>query len=148
MTLDNLVGKGLNRITPDPSAIARLLEAAKGSLANAMLQGMNDEGKFDMAYKAIMQLANAALQANGYRTLTSTPGHHQTMIQSLTLTIGLESGAMVVLDRLRRQRNLIDYSGDRVSTDFAAEAIDHALALQDKVLRWLVDNKPELVMDK
>ena len=29
-----------------------------------------------MAYKRIVQSANAVLQANGFRTLTGTPGHH------------------------------------------------------------------------
>lgn len=62
-----------------------------------------------------MQLANAALQANGFRTLTSRPGHHQTMIQSLPKTIGLDNDVMIVLDALRKQRNVADYSGDLVS---------------------------------
>jgi hypothetical protein len=36
-----------------------------------------------------LQIANAALQASGYRTLTSKPGHHQVMIQSLSKTLGI-----------------------------------------------------------
>ena len=83
MTLGNLVGRTLESVEPDASAIARLLDAAKSSLADAKLPGISNEGRFDMAYKAIMQCANAALQANGFRTLTSKPGHHQTMIHTL-----------------------------------------------------------------
>lgn len=84
---------------------------------------MSSEGRFDMAYKSIMQAANAALQANGFRTLTSKPGHHVTMIQTLTTTVGLERPFMITLDGLRKIRNLSDYSGDPVSDAMACEAL-------------------------
>ena len=90
MSLDNLIGKSLESIVPDAGAIRRLLDAAERNIADAHIEGLSNENKFDMAYKAIMQLANISLQASGYRTLTSKPGHHQTMIQSLPKTIGLE----------------------------------------------------------
>jgi len=78
MSLQNLVGRSLEAVAPDPAAIARLLAAAGRNLADATLAGMSAETRFDASYKAIMQCAMAALQANGYRTLTSQPGHHQT----------------------------------------------------------------------
>jgi hypothetical protein len=145
VTLANLVGKTLDAITPDKEAIARLLLAADGSMENAKLPGINEEGQFDMAYKAIMQLANAALQANGYRTRTNQPGHHQLMIQALTTTIGLDAKKTFLLDRLRRQRNLNDYSGDRVSKATADEALHNAIELREKIGIWLSANKPELL---
>lgn len=144
MTLDNLVGRTLSAVPPDAGAIARLLDAARQSLADAQLSGLSSEGRFDLAYKAIMQAANAALQANGFRTLTSSPGHHQTMIQSLPRTIGLDSATMVQLDALRKQRHVIDYSGDLVSETMALEATAHAGQLLQKVVGWLHDNKPGL----
>ena len=144
MTLENLVNRSLDRVDPDKNTITRLLTAADGSLANARLEGMTPEGSFDMAYKAIIQLANAALQANGYRTLTSVAGHHQTLIQSLPQTIGLDTQKMILLDSLRKQRNLIDYSGDSVTRELAAEATEHAVELQKLVVDWLQANKPEL----
>jgi hypothetical protein len=48
---------------------------------------------------------------HGYRPETNRPGHHMTVIQSLPLTIGLESKRLIVLDALRRQRNVADYRG-------------------------------------
>src|SRR3546814_3945963 len=36
--------------------------------------------------------------------------HHQTMIQALPLTLGVERGTWVVLDALRKKRNVNDYS--------------------------------------
>ena len=84
MSLDNLVGISLEKITPDTAMIGRLLSAAaRRNIADAHVATISAENRFDAAYKAIMQLANAALQANGYRTLTSKPGHHMTMIQTL-----------------------------------------------------------------
>jgi hypothetical protein len=51
---------------------------------------------------------------NGYRTLTSKPGHHQTAIQTLPTTLGVDSQVVVRLDKLREQRNLTEYTGDTV----------------------------------
>jgi len=92
-----------------------------------------------------MQTANAALQANGYRTLTSKPGHHQTMIQTLPRTIGLDKTIMVLLDQMRKQRNVIDYSGDLVSESLAAEAIKQAGALLGMTRAWMRSHKPDLL---
>jgi hypothetical protein len=78
MTLQNLLGISLDAITPDRDTVAKLLAAADRNLADAQLAGLSAENRFDAAYKAIMQLAMVALHANGYRTLTSRPGHHQT----------------------------------------------------------------------
>ena len=146
MSLENLAAiSQLERISPDAGDIARLLEAAARSLSDARLPGLSAEGRFDMAYKAVMQTANAALQANGYRTLTSKPGHHATMIQTLPMTVGLDKTSMVVLDALRKQRNVIDYSGELVSDAMAAEAVARAEALIGRVREWLAENKPELL---
>jgi hypothetical protein len=145
MTLENLLGLSLEAVVADASAIQRLLEAASRSLADSRLSGISPEGRFDMAYKAIMQSANAALQASGYRTLTSKPGHHQTMLQSLPKTIGLESQAMILLDTLRKQRNVIDYSGDVVSASMADEAQAQAALLLQRVVAWLAERHPDLL---
>lgn len=92
-----------------------------------------------------MQLAMLALHANGFRTLTSRPGHHQTAIQTLPQTIGLAVDRMIVLDALRKQRNLSDYSGDVVHTSAVNECFVSATSLMTDVKAWLVANKPELL---
>jgi hypothetical protein len=145
MTLDNLLDRSLERVDPDPLMIKRLLEAAQRNIQDAELEAVSNENRFDAAYKAIMQLANAALQSNGYRTLTSKPGHHQTMIQSLPQTIGLDTGTMVVLDALRKQRNVADYSGDLVAGRVVEECISHARNLLAAVNVWLESEHPELL---
>lgn len=135
--MENLVGISLERIEPDEKAIKRLLHAAERNIADSHVEAVSFENRFDAAYKAIMQLANLVLQANGYRTLTSKPGHHQTMLQALVKTIDLDPETMVVLDALRKQRNVADYSGDVVSESAMEECINQAEHLLGCVKSWL-----------
>lgn len=145
MSLDNLVGINLEKVAPDADAIKRLLSSAERNIKDARVMEISAENRFDAAYKAIMQLANAALQANGFRTLTSKPGHHMIMIQSLGQTIGLEKGTVIVLDALRKQRNVADYSGDIVPSSAVQECIAHAEELLMATRQWLQANKPDLL---
>lgn len=145
MGLDNLMGISLEKVEVDASVIRRLLSAAERNIADSHVIEVSGENRFDAAYKAIMQLSNAALQANGFRTLTSKPGHHMTMIQVLSQTIGLDKQTIIVLDALRKQRNVADYSGDVVPTSAVDECVKHAENLLHEVNHWLKENKPELV---
>ena len=145
MSLDNLVGVSLEKIEPDASTIKRLLSAATRNIADAHVLEISAENRFDAAYKAIMQLANIALQANGYRTLTSKPGHHMTMLQTLNQTIGLDKQTVIVLDALRKQRSGADYSGDIVPQSAVDECVANAEELLRVVMRWLKENRPDLL---
>ncbi|MEN8131833.1 MAG: DNA-binding protein [Pseudomonadota bacterium] len=145
MSLANLVGISLEKFTPDVVVIGRLLSAAKRNIADAHVGEISAGNRFDAAYKAIMQLANAALQANGFRTLTSKPGHHMTMIQTLSQTVGVDRQTVIVLDALRKQRNVADYSGDIVPASAVEECVSHAEALLNSVVGWLKANNPELL---
>ena len=145
MSLDNLVGKSLEKIEPNASVVMRLLSSAERNIADAHVMEISSENRFDAAYKAIMQLSNIALQANGYRTLTSKPGHHMTMIQALNKTINIDKQTLIVLDALRKQRNVADYSGDIISASAVDECVKHAENLLHDVNHWLQENKPELI---
>ena len=76
------------------------------------MTAISAETRFDAAYKAIMQVALAALMANGFRPDTNRHGHHMTVVQSLPKSIGLATDRMVVLDALRGDLPLI-VSADR-----------------------------------
>src|SRR3990172_8536911 len=102
MSLKNLVGRSLEAVAPDRAVIGRLLAAAECKLTDARLAGLSAENRFNAAYKAIMRCAMAALRANGYRTLTSRPGHHRRALQTLPLTVGNTSARV----RLSHQRHL------------------------------------------
>lgn len=114
MTLQNLLGISLDAVEPDRALIAKLIVAAERNINDSQLAGLSAENRFDAAYKAILQLAMIALNANGYRTLTSQPGHHRTAIQTLPASVGLPPAECIVLDALRKRRNLADYCDDPV----------------------------------
>ena len=132
-------------MAPDKAHIGKLLAAAERNIADTKLQGLSTETRFDAAYKAIMQLSMVALNANGYRTMTSKPGHHQTAIQTLPTSVGLAYAKVIVLDALRKQRNLSDYSGDLVPDAAAAECLASASELLVHVRAWLAANRPDLL---
>ena len=145
MTLKNLLGISLDAVAVDKLSVGMLIAAAERNIADAQIQGLSTENRFDVAYKAIMQMAMVALNANGYRTLKSKPGHHQTAIQTLPLTVGLPQPKVIVLDALRKQRNLSDYSGDLVPEAAAAECVMSAKDLLAHVSSWLQANRPDLL---
>lgn len=140
MTLNNLIGKNLETITVNHQAIKRLIDAAKRNIADSKVTAVSAENRFDAAYKAIMQIANAALQAHGFRTLTSKPGHHQIMIQSLAKTLEIDNNTVILLDAMRKQRNVADYSGDIVPESTVKDCIVQAEKLLKTFNLWLKSN--------
>ena len=91
MGLQNLVGISLEQITPAKEIVKRLLDAAARHIADAKVNAISAETRFTSAYTAIRMPADVGLHAHGYRTLTSKPGHHQTAIQTLPTTLGVDS---------------------------------------------------------
>jgi hypothetical protein len=92
-----------------------------------------------------MQCAMIGLLANGYRPSTTKPGHHQTMIQSLELTLGVANKTWVVLDTLRKKGNQNDYSGDLIEAGAVRSCIQHAHSLLAHTQAWLDRHRPDLV---
>lgn len=116
MTLDNLLHIGkLKPHAADKIEIARLLTAAERALNDAQSSALSADSRLDLAYRAIMQAALAAMLANGYRPATSEPGHHQLVIQALPKTIGFAAERARVLEGYRAARNQSDYQGVPVS---------------------------------
>ena len=144
MTLQNLLKiQSLVPFTAQRDDIQRLLIAAVRNLDDAAVTAISDENRFDAAYKCVMQCAMASLMANGYRTSKSKPGHHQTAIQTLPLTVGVDAGTVIVLDGLRKQRNINDYDGEPISPTLVDECIKQAHALLAHVRQWLAVHHPE-----
>ena len=78
MSLENLLKTGqMQPHNPTREAVQRLLRAAARNIADARVDKISGENRFDAAYKSIMQCAMAALWANRYRTSTSQPGPHK-----------------------------------------------------------------------
>lgn len=148
MSLDNLVKTG--QLKPHETTVGeirRLLSAVQRNLQDARVVGLSDETRFDTSYKAIMQCALVALMASGYRPATNAPGHHQTMIASLRLTLGASQPDWLVLDALRRKRNLNDYTGDPIDAASVHECIERAEALLVQTRQWLEARHARLLND-
>lgn len=138
MSLRNLFKIGRIKEHPvDVEEIQKLLNAARRNLQDSRVTEVSPETRFDAAYKAIMQVALAAMMASGYRPDTNSPGHHQTVLQTLPITTGLTNERMLVLDALRRRRNLSDYTGEDVGDALAVTCTQEAERLLEDVTAWL-----------
>lgn len=129
MSLQNLVGVSLEVIAPHKETVRRLLAAAARHIADAKLNAVSAETRFSSAYTAIRMLADVGLHANGFRTLTSKPGHHQTAIQTLPKSLDVDSQTVIRLDKLRKQRNLTEYTGDIIPESAVSECLAQAESL-------------------
>jgi len=142
MTLDNLLRTGQLVVhAASPRELDALHRAARRSLADAQATNLSNEGRYDSAYRCIMNCALLALLANGYRPDKKQVGHHPLMIQLLPKTLGTESARIVSLDKLRGKRNLIDYEGDEVDPGTMAACIDHATRLLAELDDWLTHRR-------
>src|SRR3972149_4317501 len=88
MILDNLVGRGLERAPASKDEISRYLAKIRRKIADCKQKTLSLDTRFDTAFAALLQVALAALRANGYRT-TAEAGHQQIAIQLLPKTIGM-----------------------------------------------------------
>ncbi|MGN2246905.1 DNA-binding protein [Frateuria sp. GZRR35] len=146
--MQNLLAiRRLQTFTPDAIDVRKLLAAARRDLADAGVEAVSPDNRSDAAYKCIMQCAILGLWANGYRTPTSQPGHHQTSIQCLTLTMAAPRQTVIVLDALRKRRNINDYEGDPVTEATLASCMDESTNLLQHTEAWLREHRPQLLGD-
>jgi hypothetical protein len=134
MSLENLLRIGkLKAHAADEVEIARLLDSADRALADAAGPTLTSDSRLALAYKALIQAALAAMFTKGYRPATSEPGHHQLLIQALSITAGLPPHRIRVLDAYRKARNQSDYRGSPVSDVVAQECVGDARRLVGEV---------------
>lgn len=113
-------------------------------LSDATASGLSPDWRFNIAYSAVLHLANAALAAEGYRAARDS--HHYRTIQSLAFTMGVDSILVAQLDRCRKKRNLGTYEiAGAVSDLEAEEMLVLAEKLRTKVEKWLRDKHPQLL---
>ena len=145
MTLENLIGKGLQREPAGKEELARFRNKIAVKLADAQNTTLSLDTRFDVAYEALLQIGLAALRANGYRP-DSRGGHHVMALQTLPTTIGYPKEKVRLLDEFRRQRGqgLYDGSFDPSEAEVAA-LIEEAIALQLQFQQWLGERHPELL---
>jgi uncharacterized protein (UPF0332 family) len=118
--------------------IEKMLRVAQSRLQDAQRTENSLETRFDCAYTSIRAVADASLLKQGFRTSTSKPGHHQTTLQCLVHTLGVEPVTVRVLDGLRKQRNLSDYDGESITLSALTECLHQAemlLEMAKKILK-------------
>ena len=146
MSLENLLKIGqLGKHETDREQFGKMLASADRFLRDARHESVSFETRLSLAYTAISYYATLALWANGYRPSTNAPGHHQTIIQSLVHSIGLERNQVKVLDLFRVKRNAVAYSGKDVDEGSVLACIEEANRLRECLLDWVQQNRPELL---
>jgi hypothetical protein len=145
MTLANLVGKGLEKADTDAGEIARYLEKVRRKLEDSKRASNHADTRFDIAFEALLQIAICALRVNGYRT-TSAAGHQQVAIQLLPKSIGIDAGAIRILDEYRKKRSLGLYQADFEPSEKEVQAVTEAVErLRTSLVAWIRKNRPELL---
>lgn len=141
--LSNLGRIGLLDPVPYSAALLqKMLATARTRLQDAQRTDNSSQTRFDCAYTAIRAVADAALHAQGWRTSTSKPGHHQTTLQCLAHTLDVSPATVRVLDALRKQRNLSDYDGEMITGQALQECLQQA-----DVLCRLAEQKLQVSID-
>ena len=144
MTLDNLVGRGLEKAAPGREELARYLERIRRKLADSRQGSISLDSRFDLAFEALLQIALAALRANGYRT-TSAAGHQQLSIQALPKTLGVDPTRVRALEEFRKKRSaglyLAEFEPSAAEVDALVQAVER---LQKDFAAWLKAKRPDL----
>jgi hypothetical protein len=124
--------------------IADLLKVIDRDLHDCQARDLSADWQLSIAYNAALQVAVAALAAEGYRTAREV--HHHRAIQSLALTLGLDNTTIAQLDAFRKKRNISDYErAGGTSGQEAREMIALAERLREELVNWLRVQHPELV---
>jgi hypothetical protein len=121
-----------------------LFGVADRDIHDAGADGLSPDWRLNIAYNAALQLATAALAAEGYRA--SRDSHHYRVIQSLVMTIGVESKLVAVFDGFRKKRNIGGYErAGMTSRQEADEMVALAIRLRNDLRRWFEEHHPELL---
>ncbi|MEA3363325.1 MAG: DNA-binding protein, partial [Thermodesulfobacteriota bacterium] len=110
MTLENLIGRGVEVEPADAEEITRLLDKIKVKIADAKVVEISLDTRFDIAYEALLQIGLTALRCHNLRP-NSRGGHHVTALQTLPLTIGYPKQRVRLLEEFRKQRAAGLYDG-------------------------------------
>ena len=124
--------------------IKDILSSADLTLKESKEHTHSSNWKFLIAYIGIINYADAALRACGYRAKVAS--HHYYVIQSLSLTIGLEPELIDLIDSFRKKRHIGTYEKTgTISRQDVKDILKIAELLKEKVLKWLKANHGDLL---
>lgn len=137
MTLENLIGRGLEHEPSSKPEIQRLLEKIATKLTDSRNQTVSLETRFDIAYEALLQIGLVALRSHHLRP-NSRGGHHVIALQTLPLTIGYPHEKLRLLEEFRKQRAAGLYDGTFTPSESELnELIAVVSELQSLLMSWL-----------
>jgi len=124
--------------------IEQLFAVFERDMADARVEALSVERKFESAYNAALVIARAALATSGYRT--SGEGNHYWTIQSLAFTLQMDADTINRFNKFRQKRNTSNYEMiGVVSEQEVTEMIALAQELCNLVAKWLEENHPNLI---
>ena len=127
--------------------ITNLLGVIDRDANQCQTPSLGPDWQLNIAYNAALQVATAALAAVGYRA--SREAQHYRVIESLSLTMGVDTRQVAQLQGYRKKRNISDYErAGGVSQQEAKEMVALANELRNDLIAWLTANHPELLIDK
>jgi hypothetical protein len=128
-----------------PREVADLLALAARDLKESKAKGLGDDWRFSIAYNAALQASTAALIAAGYSAAKGESNHFR-VIQSLSLTIGLDTAKVDQFDRYRKKRSMTIYDVAGAVTAVEAKQI-HAFATElfEQVRSWIASAHADLL---
>ena len=127
-----------------PDEIRDLLAVVQRDLRDCRTPGLSAEWSFDIAYNAVLQSATAALAASGYRA--ERANKHMRTLETLEYTLEATPDEIAYLDTCRRKRHGAIYERvGGIGDSEAAELIEYAEALRDRLRAWLQAHHPELL---
>ncbi|MGB6045851.1 MAG: hypothetical protein WBF93_22035 [Pirellulales bacterium] len=145
MSLENWLNNAwLKKHETSPQEIANLLAVVDRDIETSQVPKLGPDWSFDIAYNAILQAATAALAAAGYQA--DRVNKHKRVLDSLEFTLGLDKGAIDVLDAFRRKRHTAVYEVvGAVSEQEASEVVTLAKDIRARLHAWLRNEYPDLV---
>jgi hypothetical protein len=127
-----------------PEEITDLFGVAQRDIADARIAQLSPDWRLNIAYNAALQLAIAALAAEGFRP--SRDSHHYRAIQSLAYTIHADQKFIWRFEQFRKKRNIGEYErAGGISDTEAAEMCDIATELYEHIKSWIKSEHPELI---
>lgn len=128
--LENLAKTGKLKVEPgDQQEFDGLLRSAHARLADAKIESLSIESRFDLAYNASHALALAALRWHSYRS-----ENRYLVFQALQHTAGLGPELWRVLSLCHDRRNRAEYQGHvDIDEQLVADLINASGILLEKV---------------
>jgi len=147
VSLQDWVKNGwLKEHTSSRQEISDLLGLVARDLKACPTEKLPLDWRFTIAYNAALQAATAALRAVGFRTTHSS--HHYYTIESLSLTLALDSKFVRRLHAFSKKRSISSYDAmGTISDREFEEMVGMAEDLHQRVEEWLKANHPELLED-